>query len=223
MVGLGFLPGGPVKSSGAAGISSDGRVIVGSSRSAFGTEAFRWTEQTGMVGLGDLPGADFYSIARAVSPNAEFIVGESSVVQSDRAFMWTEHMGMTALPDIPGDYALLISRAFDVANDGTTVGYTTVVNHDFSGRAYATIWLAGGEAVTVEALLLNYGIDVLAMGWQLEFAYGVSADGRTIAGHGYSPNGFYEGWIAHIPIPAPASLAPLALAFVCGRSRRRSA
>ncbi len=225
MVGLGFLPGGPVKSSGAGGISSDGRVIVGSSRSAFGTEAFRWTEETGMIGLGDLPGADFYSIAQAVSPNGTFVVGRSSVAESNgnfaRAFIWTEDAGMTALPNLPVDYLGLVSRVADVADDGIAVGSTDVVYHDYSGRTYATVWLAGKEAVTVEALLLDYGIDVLAMGWQLEFAYGVSADGRTIAGHGLSPNGFYEGWIAHIPIPTPHSLAIFALAVVFGPRRSR--
>ena len=61
--GLGFLAGGSV-SSAAYGVSGDGKVIVGSSRSAnSGTlrEAFRWTSGGGMVGLGDLPGGNFSS------------------------------------------------------------------------------------------------------------------------------------------------------------------
>jgi len=56
MVGLGFLEG--VFTSQALGISADGSVAVGTS----GNEAVRWT-QTGIVGLGDLPGGSFYSIA----------------------------------------------------------------------------------------------------------------------------------------------------------------
>ena len=44
-------------------MSADGSVIVGYSQSDFGAEAFRWTESEGMVGLGDLPGGEFYSQA----------------------------------------------------------------------------------------------------------------------------------------------------------------
>ncbi|MDL1903795.1 PEP-CTERM sorting domain-containing protein [Synechococcales cyanobacterium CNB] len=224
MVGLGFLPGGSYKSSSASGISDDGKVIVGGSNSAEGGRAFRWSEETGMVSLGTLPDG-FGSGATAISPNGHFVVGQSAVKESNgnftRAFIWSEDAGMTALPNLPVDYLGLVSRVADVADDGTAVGSTDVVYHDYSGRTYATVWLAGKEAVTIEALLLDYGIDVLAMGWQLEFAYGVSADGRTIAGHGLSPNGFYEGWIAHIPIPTPHSLAIFALAVVFGPRRSR--
>mgnify|MGYP001500371359 CR=1 FL=1 len=224
MVGLGFLPGGSYKSSSASGISADGNVIVGGSNSAEGGRAFRWTEETGMVSLGTLPDG-FGSGATAVSPNGTFVVGGSAVKESNgnfsRAFIWTENDGMTALPNLPVDYLALVSRVAGVADDGTAVGSTDVVYHDYSGRTYATVWRPDEGAITVEALLLDCGIDVLAMGWRLDFAYGVSADGRTIAGHGYSPNGFYEGWIAHIPIPAPHSLAIFALAYALTRRRSR--
>ena len=56
--GLGDLPGG-VFSSSAGGVSADGSVVVGSGTSANGYEAFRWTQATGMVGLGDLSGGGF--------------------------------------------------------------------------------------------------------------------------------------------------------------------
>ncbi|MCL4778396.1 MAG: hypothetical protein KJ054_12915 [Gammaproteobacteria bacterium] len=52
---LGDLAGGTFRSIGW-GLSADGRVVVGSSNSASGTEAFRWTAGGGMAGLGDLPG-----------------------------------------------------------------------------------------------------------------------------------------------------------------------
>ena len=65
MVGLADLPGGESFSE-AFGISADGAVVVGLSRSAASGslyEAFRWTESEGMVGLGDLPGGAFHSTA----------------------------------------------------------------------------------------------------------------------------------------------------------------
>ena len=46
--------------SNANAVSADGSVVVGYSSSAasgpFATEAFRWTQAGGIVGLGDLPG-----------------------------------------------------------------------------------------------------------------------------------------------------------------------
>lgn len=49
-VPLGDLPGGIFESS-ATGISAEGSVVVGTSQSASGIEAFRWTNSGGMVGL----------------------------------------------------------------------------------------------------------------------------------------------------------------------------
>ena len=46
-------------------VSADGSAIVGASQSGNGREAFRWTPETGMVGLGDLPGGGFGSAALA--------------------------------------------------------------------------------------------------------------------------------------------------------------
>ena len=54
-VSLGDLPGGRFQSA-AIGVSGDGHVVVGEGSSPQGREAFRWTAETGMIGLGDLPG-----------------------------------------------------------------------------------------------------------------------------------------------------------------------
>ena len=40
-----------------------GSVVVGRSESTSGREAFRWTQETGMVGLGDLAG-DFFIVVQ---------------------------------------------------------------------------------------------------------------------------------------------------------------
>src|SRR5947209_1349064 len=54
--GLGFLPNGT--SSSATGVNADGTVVVGTGTlSSGGSQAFRWTPATGMVGLGFLPSA----------------------------------------------------------------------------------------------------------------------------------------------------------------------
>src|SRR5262245_23843786 len=70
---LGDLPEGRF-SSRASGISADGSVIVGTATSAHGTEAFRWTAESGMLGLGDLPGGEFMSEATGVSADGSVVV-----------------------------------------------------------------------------------------------------------------------------------------------------
>ena len=118
MVGIGYLPGGevcpqgqPVPGGGfgsrALAVSGDGRVIVGRSRSSNADpermEAFRWTEATGMVGLGDLPGGDFSSHATGVSNDGSVIVGGSRTDLGAEAFVWTPEDGMQRLQDVLGD------------------------------------------------------------------------------------------------------------------------
>ena len=79
---LGDLPGGSF-GSGAYGISADGSVVVGFGDSGDSgdpvlTEAFRWTSGGGIVGLGELPGGGFGSVAYAVSADGGVVVGDSA-------------------------------------------------------------------------------------------------------------------------------------------------
>jgi probable HAF family extracellular repeat protein len=76
---LGDLPGAPFSSS-AYGVSADGSVIVGWGASASGYEAFRWTSEGGMVGLGTtLPDSDSVSFAKGVSGDGSVVVGYSQI------------------------------------------------------------------------------------------------------------------------------------------------
>ncbi len=81
MVDLGDLPGG-ANFSWARAVSDDGVVVGGDSSSTrSGTsltaaEAFRWTEETGLVGLGDIPPSDrFHSRASVISGDGRLIGG----------------------------------------------------------------------------------------------------------------------------------------------------
>lgn len=112
MVGLGFLPGGGPSAnlnagSNALGISADGSVVVGYSNipnvngGYGGYEAFRWTQATGMVGLGDLPGGIFDSKATGVSADGSVVVGNGTGFYGT-AFRWTQATGMVGLGYLPG-------------------------------------------------------------------------------------------------------------------------
>ena len=100
----------------------------------FRSEAFRWTAEEGMVGLGDLPGGDFASSARSASLGGAVIVGHSTISAvgtqgSTDAFIWTSSGGMRSLRDLlVTDYGLdltgwTLGGASDVSSDGTVTRY----------------------------------------------------------------------------------------------------
>jgi probable HAF family extracellular repeat protein len=197
---LGALPGVPFAVGAAYGASPDGAVIVGwgaSGPQGTATEAFRWTAQDGMVGLGDLPGGNFFSSAYAVSANGSVIVGFGTTALGREAFRWTAQGGMVGLGDMPG--GAYSSRACAVSTNGSVVvglGTTAMGNEAF-------IWDADhGMRSLRDVLVNNYGLDLT--GWALTNARGVSADGRTIAGSGHNPNGQGEPWIAYLGPPCAA-------------------
>jgi probable HAF family extracellular repeat protein len=136
MVGLGRLV--PNTTSGASAASADGSVIVGTNGLLSGTptrphtEAFRWSQETGMVGLGDLPGAAIYSIAHDVSADGSVIVGVGEALRegispSRRAFYWTAGTGMLDLQDTlvalgtPNLDGWTLREALGVSADGLTI------------------------------------------------------------------------------------------------------
>jgi probable HAF family extracellular repeat protein len=83
-------------SSVADGVSADGSVVVGSSSGA-DTQAFRWTQETGMVGLGTLPGGSRNSSAHGVSADGSVIVGQCYGEAGFEAFVWDATNGMRSV------------------------------------------------------------------------------------------------------------------------------
>ena len=97
----------------AVDVSADGSVIVGGA-----AQASRWTQETGAVGLGDLPGGSLNSHAFGISTDGLVIVGHGNSAAGTEAFRWTKDEGMVGLGILPGfDF----SMAEDVSADGSVV------------------------------------------------------------------------------------------------------
>jgi len=172
----------------------------------------RWTQSTGMEGLGDLPGGAFGSSAIATSVDGTVIVGFGSSALGDEAFRWTLSGGMVGLGDLAG--GLFQSYAQAVSADGSiVVGYgTTEIGIE------AFIWDANhGMRNLRSALVSDYGLNL--DGWVLSAAFGMSQDGQSIVGFGTNPDGNTEAWMARIPEPSTISFMLLVCLVVNRRAR----
>jgi probable HAF family extracellular repeat protein len=201
-----WTPGGGLESLGlAAGTfsgsaeaaSGDGAVIAGTGSFATGQEATRWTQATGNVGLGHLAGAAFpISEAFGISKDGTAIVGRSESQFGTEAFRWTQAGGMEGLGDLPG--GVFFSHAAAASEDGSVI---VGAGFDALG-SQAVRWSSGGSPTKLASWLTAQGLDVT--GWTLEYANGISADGRVILGTGKNPQGKDEAWIAVLPAAIPA-------------------
>jgi len=164
-------------------VSDDGSVGVGWSFRNFilTGEAFRWANGS-MSGLGDLPGGDFNSRARAISGDAGTIVGGATSASGFEAYRWTAGSGMVGLGALPG--GAYNSEALGVSSNGSTiVGYSGA-----SGLGRAFVWTEAGGMV---------GLGPLPGGNGQSLAFDVSDDGRTIVGQAIGTTGDFEGvmWV----------------------------
>ena len=114
--GLGDLTGGAFSSI-ANGVSANGSVVVGSSNSSTGSEAFRWTASGGMVDLGEFPSGNLSSVANGVSTDGSTVVGFGHSAFVNEAFLWTENSGVVNLGDLPN--GSLNGSALGVSADGS--------------------------------------------------------------------------------------------------------
>jgi uncharacterized membrane protein len=128
---LGDIPGGP-EWSGANALSGDGTTAVGygSDHDNFQDQyqATRWTRDTGMVGLGRLPGTRLSS-AFGVSRNGSTVVGycwDSGNSLAEKAFIWTPAEGMRDLKAVLQSQGVdltgwRLNIAYAVSDDGRTI------------------------------------------------------------------------------------------------------
>ena len=142
--GLGFMDG--KRFSFAERVSTDGSTIVGYGDSNSGTQAFRWTRETGLVPMGDIPGGRFRSWAFGVSGDGSVIVGSANCPTDACAFVWDEANGMRDINDLlANEFGLAdelagwqLTEAWGVSDDGNViVGRAT--NPDGDREAFRVI------------------------------------------------------------------------------------
>jgi uncharacterized membrane protein len=170
--GLGFLSGSI--SSSAADVSANGSVVVGSS----GDEAFRWTQASGLVGLGFVPGCNIYcsSAATGVSADGSVVVGTA----------------MAPYPPPPSPPFGLMREIFRWTQAGdmesvSLLGYETFsypVSVSANGSVIVSTADTGSHSTPPYTTAFILGKGVLAGTWPYlnSRAYGVSANGSVVVG-----------------------------------------
>ena len=165
--GVGDLPGGDFNTAVNA-ISGNRPIVVGSSNSEHGVEAFIYkNKKIGAQPLGDLAGGVFFSDALGVSLDGKTVVGHSKSGSGTEAFVWTAETGMQGLGDFSG--GAFFSRAEAISDDGSViVGYGTDAN--------------GAEAFIWSMLTGLQGLGDLYGGLSTSHARAVSGNGQVIVG-----------------------------------------
>jgi uncharacterized membrane protein len=174
----------------ALGISADGSILVGSIsvNSMANPKAAKWVNSVPSL----LPtlNANAISAALAITPDGSTIVGQSA----GRAVRWVG-AGIQDLGLIPGGAAATLYYGSAVSADGSIVVGLGNFNAG-QGTGTAIIWDAAHGMRDLNLVLANdYGLNL--QGFQCFWARAISADGKVIAGYGFSSIG-QEAFIADL-------------------------
>lgn len=112
---------GSSRSSFARDISGEGTIVVGTMRTPIGlqTEAFRWTKETGLVGLGDLGSGQVDSGAITISQDGTTIAGYATPEDEHVAIRWSERLRMERV--VSSESSIQITAATGVSHDGSVI------------------------------------------------------------------------------------------------------
>ena len=149
-------------------------------------EAFVWTQETGLVGLGDLPGGEFRSSAHGVSDDGLIIVGQGASVEGREAFRWTQETGMVGLSDLPGGKFESVAQA--VTPDGSII-----VGDSQSPLGKEAFKWELNDPITGSGTMI--GLGMLPGGSNRSVAWAMSGDGEVIVGDGFNASGNNEAFI----------------------------
>lgn len=170
-------------------VNADGSVIVGWDDATDGARrGARWVD--GAESLLS-PTGPFVGSAEAVTADGSVVVGGEAGPGAvhNQAYRWTQARGPQLLGKLPGGGVLAIASALSVTDDGKIVV-------GFSGAALrkAFLWAGATGMIPLQSYLQGLGVTGLD-GWHLDTAISISADGSTIAGWGYNPDGRVQSWL----------------------------
>ncbi len=170
------------------GISADGLVVVGVADACMcgiTGQAYWWTQESGMVGLGFLVPGGIYSAATGISADASIVVGMTGPLGARQAFYYHEPEGMVGLGDLSSgptlsegslDGAVMSSRATAISADGSAIVGTGLSVLGFEGFRW-----------THDEGMVPLGD--LPGGLVFSEALAVSADGTVIVGFSETKTG----------------------------------
>lgn len=182
-VDLGFLPGD--NGSRALGVSPNGDFVAGRSSDSRVTEGFVWSNASGLVPLGDLPGGARFSEAVAVS-NTGIAAGTSGAeidgAAGGVAFRWSGTDPIESLGTLGGSEVQSIAHG--ISADGKII---VGQSKNAENQQVAFRWTENGG-------MQEFGLGVLSQTESSDVG-GISADGNVIVGYGaLNPDYGTEGW-----------------------------
>jgi len=203
----------------ARAVTPDGTTIVGVSNTIGGSEAYRWTAATGMVGL-EMPARSVFAYANAVSTDGRYVAGEAERAQAGSTDVgpvrWNEQ-GQWEYLGLP--VGCTSGNAFGISGDGRLIVGFAFDPQSLTGRGGAFVWREGEGSMQLGTYLRQSGIDIPS-NLYLSNCTGVSADGQVFCGKVFDTvTRINRGFVAIIP--APGSLAVLGLAGLAATRRRR--
>gem|GEM_PF-2709324 len=186
---LGTIAGTTNASSSGLGVSRDGLFVVGTNVAAEGTQGWRWSASTGMVGIGFPPNQSI-SEAFATNANGSAVAG-SSALPTNQAFRWTS-AGFTVLTSA----SLVPFHARGMSADGNAIV-------GFGSSAGGTVGF-GSSAGGTQAYVWTEAVGVTPLGWLggavagTSEANGISDSGAIVVGQstGTGPEFLPFKWVS---------------------------
>ncbi|MCW5933847.1 MAG: PEP-CTERM sorting domain-containing protein [Fimbriimonadia bacterium] len=181
-------------------VSADGRVVVGGLSGDTGSGMFRWTEETGLQRLA------WGGSARATSADGSVIVGNGLVSEGSGAIRWTAETGAHLIaPSRLGGWGTAVS-----ANGRVVVGSVLI------GPQRAFRWTESGGFELLGETYRN----ILPSGVRLDYASGISGNGRFIIGNVDSRNEYGHFLLDTVPEPSGWMVLGLGLGLLWKRTKR---
>jgi hypothetical protein len=175
-------------------LSNDGTVVGGtaervSAAGIYSWEAYRWTENSGAVGLGFLPGTTSNTV-ESISGDGTTLVGSNRVGFDSQAFRWTEAMGIESLGTLDR-FGFEDTTATSVTNDGSVI----VGNAGDSSRGQVFVWTPEtGMLSLTDVLNVQFGLEEELRLWKFRQPL-ISDNGRFIAGSGTWGDNTSRSWL----------------------------